>query len=199
MTGKSLALRMLKMQAGYNKWAWGVFLRVVHTISTAHYHQHAGLFAGSIHGTVNHILLADFLWFQRLTGQGPPFHTQFDANHLGPLWSASEPSLAWSNPSHTVPVLPPLSNLAQVVPLVDVQCQRWIDYVAQLDDAQADASVTYRSTSGDHMNKHRAAALVHVFNHATHHRGQASAALTRLGYPSPEMDVSYYLDTVPSL
>lgn len=191
----SLALRMLQMHAGYNAWAWGVFFRAVQNIPSAQYHHDVGLFAGSIHGTVNHIFLADVLWYQRLTGHGPvfpPASTPFDANVLGPLWSASEPALEWSNPSRIVPVLPPLCTLAQVKPLVDVQCQRWVDFVAKLDDAQADAMLTYRSTSGEHMSKHRAAALYHVFNHATHHRGQASGAITRLGYPSPEMDLSYY-------
>ena len=33
-----------------------------------------------------------------------------------------------------------------------------------------------------------AAALGHVFNHGTHHRGQISAAITAMGHAGPEID-----------
>ena len=33
-----------------------------------------------------------------------------------------------------------------------------------------------------------AAALGHVFNHGTHHRGQISAAITAMGHEGPEID-----------
>lgn len=35
--------------------------------------------------------------------------------------------------------------------------------------------------------------LAHVFNHATHHRGQNSAALTHMGHACPELDMAYSL------
>ena len=38
-----------------------------------------------------------------------------------------------------------------------------------------------------------AAALVHVFNHATHHRGQITAAVTTLGHRCPVLDMVFML------
>ena len=38
-----------------------------------------------------------------------------------------------------------------------------------------------------------AATLMHVFNHATHHRGQITAAMTTLDYASPELDMLFML------
>jgi uncharacterized damage-inducible protein DinB len=35
--------------------------------------------------------------------------------------------------------------------------------------------------------------LAHAFNHATHHRGQVTAVITRLGYESPVLDLPYVL------
>lgn len=34
--------------------------------------------------------------------------------------------------------------------------------------------------------------LTHMMNHQTHHRGQISAVITRLGGAAPEMDYVYY-------
>src|SRR5258708_36405867 len=31
----------------------------------------AGLFFGSLHGTLNHLLVADYIWMRRFTGDGP--------------------------------------------------------------------------------------------------------------------------------
>ncbi|WP_414692467.1 DinB family protein [Phenylobacterium sp.] len=39
----------------------------------------------------------------------------------------------------------------------------------------------------------RAAALLHVFNHATHHRGQISAAISMLGFEFQPLDLPYPL------
>jgi uncharacterized damage-inducible protein DinB len=46
---------------------------------------------------------------------------------------------------------------------------------------------------GQAMTLPFAPTLVHVFNHATHHRGQITAALTMLGQPGPELDLVYFL------
>jgi uncharacterized damage-inducible protein DinB len=35
--------------------------------------------------------------------------------------------------------------------------------------------------------------LAHVFNHQTHHRGQAHTLLTQLGREAPELDLIYFL------
>jgi uncharacterized damage-inducible protein DinB len=51
----------------------------------------------------------------------------------------------------------------------------------------------YQRLDGSTMDLPFAAALLHVFNHATHHRGQISAALTQLGQPAPALDMVYLL------
>ncbi len=37
------------------------------------------------------------------------------------------------------------------------------------------------------------ATLAHVFNHATHHRGQITAAITAMGHACPEIDLVWML------
>ncbi len=41
---------------------------------------------------------------------------------------------------------------------------------------------------GDFESLPFAPTLGHVFDHATHHRGQITAAITAMGYPCPEID-----------
>lgn len=42
-----------------------------------------------------------------------------------------------------------------------------------------------------------ASLVLHVFNHATHHRGQASIALLQLNRSAPVMDLPYFLLELP--
>src|SRR6476619_506384 len=39
-------------------------------LSNQAYRRHIGVFSGSLHGTLNHLLLTDRLWLKRLTGEG---------------------------------------------------------------------------------------------------------------------------------
>ena len=58
-------------------------------------------------------------------------------------------------------------------------------YVAGLPAAELDAEFEYATTSGRPQRQPPWEALVRLFNHRTHHRGQAHAILTRLGIAEP--------------
>lgn len=47
-------------------------------------------------------------------------------------------------------------------------------------------------TSPQSVTQKLGPALAHVFNHQTHHRGQAHMILTTLGKPSLALDLIYY-------
>ena len=67
---------------------------------------------------------------------------------------------------------------------------RWQALIASFDDARfAEAStLDYTTAKGIAQSLPFAPTLGHVFNHATHHRGQITAAVTAMGYPCPEID-----------
>src|SRR5579871_6345922 len=59
------------MLAGYNRWANGRLYAAARALPDADYRADRGAFFGSLHGTLNHLLVADRTWMRRFTGTGP--------------------------------------------------------------------------------------------------------------------------------
>src|SRR3981081_781241 len=60
-----------RMFAGYNAWANRRLYDAAAQLSDADYRADRGVFFKSMHGTLNHLLTADWVWMHRFTGQGP--------------------------------------------------------------------------------------------------------------------------------
>jgi len=56
--------------ARYNGWANRLLYTATAQLSDEQYRQDVGLFFTSVHGTLNHLLVADAIWMKRLTGEG---------------------------------------------------------------------------------------------------------------------------------
>jgi uncharacterized damage-inducible protein DinB len=54
-----------------------------------------------------------------------------------------------------------------------------------LDEAAHDRVLEYQNSSGRTFHQKLGPALMHFFNHQTHHRGEAHAGLTILGIREP--------------
>lgn len=61
---------IFQMFAGYNAWANGRLFAAVADLPDPEYRADHGAFFGSVHGTLNHLLVGDRIWMQRLTGEG---------------------------------------------------------------------------------------------------------------------------------
>ena len=59
-----------KLLAAYNRWANARLYAAALDLSELSYRLHTGVYFGSLHGTLNHLLLTDRLWLKRLTGEG---------------------------------------------------------------------------------------------------------------------------------
>jgi len=59
--------------ARYNQWANERVFSAIATLDDEAYRRDVGLFFGSIHRTLNHLLVADRIWMYRLTGKGPTY------------------------------------------------------------------------------------------------------------------------------
>lgn len=152
--------------AGYHLWAHDRLLKALEPMGDADYHGDQGLFFRSVHRTLNHLLLVDRLWHGRLTGK--PFAITGLDQELVPERAALARELRQA-----------AATLKQLV--------------EGLDDARLEAPSAYVDTEGKRREYSLCLQLAHAFNHATHHRGQVTAVITRLGLESPVMDLPYYL------
>lgn len=144
----------LVMMAHYNRWANERVYRAAATLSDADWHADQGAFFGSLAGTLNHLLVTDRIWMRRFTDDGP-VHRRLDDIVT--------------------------ENRAALTELREVEDARIIDFVEGLDEDRVDAPVTYGPlTSPGSFTQPLAALLIHLFNHETHHRGQATVLLTRM-------------------
>ena len=158
--------------ARYNVWATERLQGAVGGLIEGDYRRDVGLFFRSIHGTLAHLLVGEHhLWFRRF------------AEGISPVVALN------------ADLAPDRHELA--ARLLD-GARRWEPLIAGLPPERFDATLNYTTMRGQPARLPFAAALGHVFNHATHHRGQITAALTALGQPCPELDLVYFLQSQES-
>src|SRR5258707_9043666 len=61
---------LFEMYAAYNGWVNERLYDAAARIPDAEYRRDQGAFFGSLHGTLNHLLLGDRIWMHRFTGEG---------------------------------------------------------------------------------------------------------------------------------
>jgi len=153
----------LRLLARHHLWATRGLLRHVDALPEADYRRDAGLFFRSVHGTLNHLLVAEHeIWYRRFAeGTSPAIalDQQIEPDRRALHERLVEAALAW-------------------LPLLEV----W-------PESRLLGSLAYRRLNGEPATLPFAATLTHVFNHGTHHRGQVTAALTAMGHPAPELDL----------
>ena len=154
--------------ARYNLWATRRLYESLDALPEADYRGDAGLFFRSIHGTLNHLLVAsDRIWYRRFAeGVSPSdvkLSDEVESDRLGLKAALIRSAERWA-------------ELAQTFP-----AERYA------------GMIEYTTMRGTAAVLPFAATLGHVFNHGTHHRGQITAALTAHGHASPELDWVYML------
>ena len=150
--------RHMLMMATYNRWANRRLYAAAAALDDERYRRDVGVFFGSLHGTLNHLLVADRVWMHRLDGSG-------------------------EQPQALDRIL--FEDLAALSAARAREDQRILAFVAALDAAGLEAPRDYRTLNGTPQRQPLRDILAHLFNHQTHHRGQAHAALTRLGVAEP--------------
>ncbi len=152
--------------ARYNQWANRRLYDAAAELTDEQYRADRGAFFKSMHGTLNHLLTADWVWMHRFTGRGPS-PTRLDAiqhEQLPDLRAARE-----------------------------AEDRRIIAYVDGLTEDQLKGTIRYRRVSTpDEFEQALMPALAHFFNHQTHHRGQAHSILCSFGRRDLVLDLLAY-------
>src|SRR5579872_4944115 len=65
-----MSIENFRQLADYNHWANKRIYAAALEMPEEQYRQRTGVFFGSLHGTLNHLLLTDRVWLKRLTGDG---------------------------------------------------------------------------------------------------------------------------------
>jgi uncharacterized damage-inducible protein DinB len=147
------------LMARYNAWANERLYRMAGQLSDEQYRRDVGAYFKNLHGTLNHLLVADRIWLRRLTGAGEA-PARLDAI-----------------------VCEDLAGLTQARRAED---ERLVRFVEGLSEEGIEGTIVYRTLNGaSHQQKVREV-LAHLFNHQTHHRGQAHAILTAVGVSEPD-------------
>ena len=161
------AKTQLAQMARYHTWATERLLQSVAAIPDEAYNKPCGLFFGSIHGTLNHLLLTDGeIWYPRFT-QTPTTTVALDAELE--------------------------SDRALLASRLIAATARWSDFIENLDESALADDLRYTMTTGQARTLPMSGALLHVFNHATHHRGQITAAISMLGFEYAPLDLAFQM------
>lgn len=155
--------------AAYNRWANERLYAAAADLSEAEFVENRGAFFGSMSGTLNHLLVADRIWLRRITGEGPQPTALNEILH---------------------PALPELRAARQA------EDERIVRTIDGMTEERVAGTLVYRNTAGEPFEQPLALVLAHIFNHQTHHRGQAHTLLSQSGRNPPPLDLLYYLREV---
>ena len=159
----SVSAEGLRRHLAYTAWATDRLMRVVEQIPAEHLNHDFETADRTILGTLVHTFGADRIWLRRVLGEPvAAFLTDEDRR---------------------------FSTLQREWPLV---LSRWQEWAHSLDDQGAQAVVSFQDRQGNPFSSARWEIVLHVVNHGTHHRGQVSGFLRKLGHAPPILDLIWY-------
>lgn len=162
---KGSRLYGLHLLSEYNRWMNAQLYRVCAAIPDEERRRDMGAFFRSLHGTFNHLLLADRVWMGRLTGE--PFHVDSLAQEL----------------------YADFDTLRQEREREDRRIMTWVGH---LEEKDLDRVISYTSIVDKQSRRFRIEiVLTHLFHHQTHHRGQATTLISQLGHDFGETDLAF--------
>jgi uncharacterized damage-inducible protein DinB len=155
----------VQTMARYNSWQNRSLMAEADALGDEARRLDRGAFFKSIQGTFNHLLWADEIWLHRLIGTDKPAISGRDS----PIYVKDWAEFCARRSER------------------DAAIETWADTV----DANwlRGTLIWYSGAAGRELGKPRAFALMHMFNHQTHHRGQIHAMLTAAGARPGDTDL----------
>jgi uncharacterized damage-inducible protein DinB len=151
-----------RVLARYNRWMNDKLYAVAEKLTDAERKQDRGAFFGSIHRTLNHLLLADRVWLGRLTG------AVLNEGEMGPGGIRTLDQELYED----------FDELRRERAKTDDEIEA---FVASLTEDRLTGNLRYlrRGVVNEFPLWH---AVAQLFNHQTHHRGQVTTLLMQAGH-----------------
>ncbi len=141
----------------FHYWARDRVMAAAEPLSSEQYAQQLGSSFSSIRDTLNHVYLAEWIWYSRWNGESPSAFPAIDLPDLATLRAR------WSEMERNVRT-----------------------FLANAGDAELNRVYNYKLMSGKAGTSPLWQMVAHVVNHATYHRGQVTTMLRQLGAVPPQ-------------
>jgi uncharacterized damage-inducible protein DinB len=141
--------------------------------------QETGSWFRSIHGILNHLIICDLNWLKRYRALSPESAVLNDPR-LDP------PNLSWDHDLHDN-----FAGLRADRIIVDERICAWIE---EFPVSRYGEVFEYHDSTGNVRRAAAGAAFEFLFQHQTHHRGQVSQILDRMGLSNNFADNVAYLE-----
>ncbi|MBS1811627.1 MAG: DinB family protein [Acidobacteria bacterium] len=157
-------LQSIRHLYDYTHWANHLVIDAVEAISVEEQLRDRGVSHQSLHGTLLHMLFAEWVWLERWRGNSPS----------APLRAADFPDLA---------------SIRSYWQQVETERD---EFLASLTEETLHAGWTYKDIAGNEYTNPLVLLMQHVVNHATLHRGQVVAMIRQLGVKPPATDFLFF-------
>ncbi|SDU23964.1 DinB family protein [Stappia sp. ES.058] len=151
--------------ARYNTWMNGKLYAACADLDDHTRKTDRGAFFKSLHGTLDHILLGDRIWLSRLTGSDYP------------------------RAAIGTELYEDFEDLAAARRAMDAEIEAFADGLTQ--EWLAKPLSWTSALDGTKRSHPRWLLVTHLFNHQTHHRGQATTLLSQLGVDIGSTDLPW--------
>ncbi|MGR9013091.1 MAG: DinB family protein [Gammaproteobacteria bacterium] len=159
-------LEHLRLLSRYNRWMNDKLYSTAAKLPDDELIRDRGAFFGSLLGTLNHIMVADIIWLQRFS-KHPAQHPALDQ-----IRGMTKPQAL------TQILLNDLAALSAERRKLDTTIISWCE---QLGASDLNHMLAYRNMKNEAAVKNFGSLILHLFNHQTHHRGQAATLLSQQG------------------
>jgi uncharacterized damage-inducible protein DinB len=161
------SLDVFRTLARYNRVANERLYEQCGKLDVAEYRRERPGSFGSIHALLNHTLLGDRIWMSRFAGGGsttPPLNTIL------------------------------FEDFAELSAARIEQDAGIESFFANVDDGFVSRSLRYTNSLGKDCTDSAPHAVLHFFNHQTHHRGQVHVMLSQTDVRPPSLDMHRILN-----
>ncbi|MGH2521688.1 MAG: DinB family protein [Anaerolineales bacterium] len=161
-----MIIELIRNLYQYNAWANARILDTATQFSPDQLRAEASASFGSVHGTLVHILGAQWLWLVR--------------------WQGNSPSAMFDPPT-----FPDLDSLRARWDQIERETH---DFVAACTEADLARIIAYRNFQNEPWAYPLWQQMIHQVNHATQHRSEVAVILTQFGYLPGWLDFLYFVD-----